>query len=228
MSAIVEVSGLFYRYEDGTEALSGVDFQLAAGASIALLGPNGSGKTTFALHLNGLLRASAGAILIDGLELTDPNLARIRRTVGLVFQDSDNQLFMPTVLEDVAFAPLASGRSAEEAEQLAREALRRVGMEHKGAKAPWQLSAGEKKRVAIAGILAAEAKVLVLDEPTTYLDPPGRKELITLLRDLPQAKVLITHDTAFASALTADAAFFQDGRIAARGPLDRIVERFDW
>ena len=228
MNPIVEVRGLHYSYEDGTEALRGLDFVLQPGAVVALLGPNGSGKTTFALHLNGLLRASAGSILIDGLDVSAKNLATIRRTVGLVFQDSDNQLFMPTVLEDVAFGPLAAGLRPEEAEAKAVDALRQVGMESKSGKAPWHLSSGEKKRVAIAGILASDPRLLVLDEPTTFLDPPGQRDLVTLLAQLPQAKILITHDVQFARTLSDDAAFFAEGRISARGPVDEIVRRFNW
>jgi len=228
MTPVVEVRGLQYAYEDGTEALRGIDFDLQPGETVALLGANGSGKTTFALHLNGLLKAGAGSIRINGLDLNPKNLAQIRRLVGLVFQDSDNQLFMPTVLEDVAFAPLAAGMKPAEAEAKALDALSRVGMEHKSGKAPWHLSSGEKKRVAIAGILASDPGLLVLDEPTTFLDPPGQRDLAALLSSLPQAKILITHDIPFARALADQAVFFQDGRIAARGPVDEIVTRFGW
>lgn len=228
MSRIVEVRGLCYAWEDGTEALRGIDFNLDAGQTVALLGPNGSGKTTFALHLNGLLQPSAGAVLIDGVAVRGKHLAAIRRKVGLVFQDSDNQLFMPTVLEDVAFAPLSAGLSPEQATDKAIAALRQVGMESKSGKAPWHLSSGEKKRVAIAGILASDPLLLVLDEPTTFLDPPGQRSLATLLAGLPQAKILITHDMPFARSLAAEAVFFQEGSITARGSLEQIVTQFDW
>lgn len=228
MSRIVEVRGLRYAWEDGTEALRGIDFDLEAGQTVALLGANGSGKTTFALHLNGLLRASAGSIQIEGLPVTDKHLPEIRRKVGLVFQDSDNQLFMPTVLEDVAFAPLTAGLTSARATEKAMAALRQVDMEAKAHKAPWHLSSGEKKRVAIAGILASDPSLLVLDEPTTFLDPPGQRSLATLLASLPQAKILITHDMTFARALTTEAVFFQEGKLAARGPLDEVIIRFGW
>jgi cobalt/nickel transport system ATP-binding protein len=166
--------------------------------------------------------------MIDGLPATEKNLREIRKRVGLAFQDSDNQLFMPSVREDVAFGPLASGMPQAEAAERAKAALDRVGLLKKADKAPWHLSAGEKKRAAIAGILATDARLLVLDEPTTFLDPPGQRALAELLASLPQAKILVTNDTAFARALTNDAAFFENGTIVARGPIDDIVRRFGW
>jgi cobalt/nickel transport system ATP-binding protein len=227
MSLIVEVRNLSYSYEDGTQALNGIDFELEDSATVALLGANGSGKTTFIHHLNGILQG-AGSVAIDGLPVTEKNLREIRRRVGLAFQDSDNQLFMPSVMEDVMFGPLASGMTQAAAGERARAALDQVGLLQKADKAPWHLSAGEKKRAAIAGILATDARLLVLDEPTTFLDPPGRRSLAALLATLPQAKILVTNDSDFARSLTDEAAFFKKGTIAARGRISDIVERFGW
>ena len=227
MKPLIEVRGLRFRYPDGTPALDGVDFTLAPGETVALLGPNGSGKTTFVLHLNGLL-AGEGSVEVAGVAVTAATAARVRHKVGMVFQDSESQLFMPTVLEDVAFGPLNLGMTPEAAVDRAREALAQVGMDATSGKAPYHLSAGEKKRVAIAGILAMRPEILVLDEPTTYLDPPAERTLVELLRGLPQAKIVVTHDLPFARALCARGVFFQKGRIAGDGLLEEIVTRFAW
>lgn len=224
---IVDIQQLSYQYPDGTMGLNLVDFQLREGETVALFGANGSGKTTFVLHLNGLL-TGRGRITVCGLELTPANLSAVRRKVGLVFQDSDEQLFMPSVIEDVAFGPMNQGLTSTEAIEKARIALRSVGMEHALIKAPYHLSAGEKRRVALAGVLVMNPAVLVLDEPTTYLDPPGQRELVALLRSLPQGKIIVTHDIPFAQALATRAVFFSGGKILAGGTVGEIVERFDW
>jgi len=228
---VIHVRGLRYRYPDGTQALDGVDFQLQPGECVAVFGPNGSGKTTFILHLNGLLHGE-GSVEVCGVRLEGSTgadaLAQVRAQVGLVFQNSDEQLFMPTVLEDVAFGPANLGLSAEETAERTREALAQVGMSEAAAKAPYHLSAGEKRRVALAGVLAMRPQILVLDEPTTSLDPPGQRELARLLRTLPQAKILVTHDAEFAAALASRAVFFEHGRIAGEGPVRDVIERFQW
>jgi cobalt/nickel transport system ATP-binding protein len=227
VNPLVHVRDLRYTFDNGVCALNGIHFELEANRTVALLGPNGSGKTTFALHLNGILRGS-GYVAIGGLEVKDANLTEIRRRVGIVFQDSDSQLFMPTVLEDVAFGPAVRGHPPAEANERAREALHLAGITALADRAPWQLSAGEKKRTALAGVLACEPELLVLDEPTTFLDPPGQRDFSRLLADLPQAKIIISHDVAFVRRLTEEAVFFWEGTIAARGPLAEIVQHYDW
>jgi cobalt/nickel transport system ATP-binding protein len=227
MEFLVHVRDLCYQYDDGTKALDGVNFYLFPGETVALFGANGSGKTTFVSHLNGLLRGP-GQIDVCGMRVAKNTLAAVRSKVGMVFQDSDEQLFMPTVLEDVAFGPLNLGMSRLEAVVKATRALTEVGMEHALDKAPYHLSAGEKKRVALAGVLAMNPEILVLDEPTTYLDPPGRRSLVELLRRLPQAKLIVTHDVQFALALATRAVFFENGKAIADGSVEEIVRRFDW
>jgi len=228
MSPLIQVTGLAYRYEDGTEALRGIDFHLDPGECVAILGANGSGKTTFVLHLNGLLTASSGTVKVCEMDVTKSNLPAIRRRVGLVFQDSDAQLFMPTVIEDVMFGPLNQGLSQTEAQRRALLALEQTGIAKLAQKAPYHLSSGEKRRAALAGILAMDPEVLVLDEPTTFLDPPGQRDLRDLLKALRQAKLIVTHDIPFARALATRAVFFDSGRVAAEGPVEEIIQRFDW
>ena len=227
MRPLIEARDLRFRYEDGTPALNGVDFILHAGETVAVLGANGSGKTTFVLHLNGLLQGE-GFLEVCGVQLDRKTVSQIRPKVGLVFQDSESQLFMPTVLEDVAFGPLNRGLDANSARTRAMQALEQVGMKSAALKAPYHLSAGEKKRAAIAGILAMDPEILVLDEPTTSLDPPGQRALAELLRSLPQGKILVTHDIPFALALCSRAVFFRGGRIVAEGSVAELAARFDW
>ncbi len=227
MSPVIEVKGLRYTYEDGTEALAGVDFTLYPGETVALLGANGSGKTTFLLHLNGLLRGE-GTVRVCGIEVGPRTLREVRAKVGVVFQDADEQLFMPTVLEDVAFGPLNQGSAPEQSVMRARAALARVGLSGVEHRAPYHLSAGEKRRVALAGVIVMEPEILILDEPTTYLDPPAQRNLVQLLASLPQAKVVATHDIHFAAALASRALFFERGSAVKEGSLHELVNLFHW
>ena len=224
---VVDVRGLQYTYPDGTPALRGIDFQLAAGESVAILGANGSGKTTFLLHLAGLI-GGEGELRIGGIPLTSDTLSDVRAKIGYVFQDSDDQLFMPTVLEDVAFGPLHTGMDPVESLQRANEILATLGISHLANRAPYHLSAGEKKRAALAGVLVMKPEVLVFDEPTTFLDPPGQNDLARLLSALPQAKLIATHDVYFARRVATRAVFFADGRITGDGPVEAIADRFHW
>lgn len=227
MTPLIQARNLRHRYEDGTIALDGVDFDLVPGETVALLGRNGSGKTTFVLQLTGLLHGD-GEILICGERVTKESLGKIRSRVGMVFQDSDEQLFMPTVLEDVCFGPRNLGIEPGAATERAHRYLSEVGMLGAIHRAPYHLSAGEKRRVALAGVLAMEPEILILDEPTTFLDPPAQRDLVKTLRSLPQAKVLVTHDIPFARALATRAVFFEQGKIAAQGSLEEIVRRYVW
>ena len=227
MDPAIQVRDLQFTYPDGTRALAGIHLSIAAGDAVALLGPNGSGKTTLALHLNGLL-SGTGEIRVCGERVEKKNLPRIRQKVGLVFQEADDQLFMPTVHEDVCFGPLNLGLPAEEADRAAEAALKRVGLEGAGSRAPYHLSAGEKRRAALAGVLAMNPEILVLDEPTTFLDPPGRASLIALLRSLRQTKMIITHDLDLARELCLRALFLERGRVVCDGPVDQVIARVGW
>jgi len=227
MEPLIRVTNLRHRYDDGTQALDGVDFVLYPRETVALFGPNGSGKTTFLLHLVGLLEGEGG-VEVCGLPLGKKNYSRIRQKVGILFQDSDDQLFMPTVFDDVAFGPLNLGLERKEVEHRVRQCLRLVQMEEAAARAPYHLSAGEKRRVALAGVLAMEPEILILDEPVTFLDPPGRAALLEILHKLPQAKIIVSHDIDLARELATRAVFLQHGRIAGAGSVEEMVVRFEW
>ena len=194
MSKYLKINNLAYTYPDGHKALEGIDFSINKGESIAILGPNGAGKTTLILHLNGILGELKGEIEVDGLEYSTENIGKIRKTVGVVFQDPDDQLFMPTVIEDVMFGPKNFGYSNEESETNAVEALKMVGMENFQDRPPHHLSFGQKRKVAIATVLASKPKLLVLDEPASNLDPASRRDLIDILIKLDISIILVTHD----------------------------------
>jgi cobalt/nickel transport system ATP-binding protein len=227
MQPVVEVVDLRFNYPDGTPALQGVDFSLHAHETVAVFGANGSGKTTFLLHLVGLLQGR-GKIQVCGKELEDSTLRFARQKIGVLFQDSDDQLFMPTVEEDVAFGPLNMGLPAGEVRGRVARCLELVGMQHAGPRAPYHLSAGEKRRVALAGVLATDPDIIALDEPATFLDPPARAQLVKILSSLPQAKLIVTHDVDLARMLASRAVFFEKGRIAGAADVESIIERFQW
>lgn len=211
----LEVTGLSFSYPDGHEALRDVDLHVHHGERVALLGPNGAGKTTLLLHLNGIFRPSSGKVRVAGLDISDDSLMEVRRRVGLVFQDPDDQLFMPTVGQDVAFGPANFGIEGEELENRVTEALGAVSMLGAVDRAPHHLSYGERRRVAIATVLAMRPEILVLDEPTSNLDPASRRELIEALRSLPITQLLVTHDLPFALELCPRSLVMDDGRIVA-------------
>jgi cobalt/nickel transport system ATP-binding protein len=226
MNPAVEVKNLRYRYHDGTEALRGVSFQVAAGECVGLLGPNGSGKSTVLLHLNGVLPekpGTGGDVAIHGETVRMENLGGVRRQVGLLFQDPDDQLFCPTVAEDVAFGPQQLGLGAAETAERVRRALAQVGLPEHGHRATHHLSQGEKRRVCLAGVLACEPTVLVLDEPTSDLDPRGRREFKALLRQVPGTKVIATHDLELVVELCSRAIVLDRGLVVADGPVVELL-----
>ena len=224
---LINVRDLTFRYPDGTRALRGISFALHKAETVAIFGANGSGKTTFLNHLVGLLQGE-GSVTVCGMDLNDSNLSAIRQRVGMLFQDSDDQIFMPTIEEDVAFGPLNLGLDADTVQQRVNRSLEQVGLNGQRKRPPHHLSAGERRRAALAGILAMEPEILLLDEPATFLDPPARKGLVRTLRSLPQAKILVTHEVAFAESLSDRAVFFKDGTVAAEGSVSEVASRFDW
>lgn len=183
-----------YRYPNGYEALCGVSFRITHGEKVALVGANGAGKSTLLLHTNGLLMPSQGGVVLGGIALTRRTLPLVRQSVGLVFQDSDNQLFMPTVEEDVAFGPSNMRLEPEEIRRRVTEALDAVGALDLRGESPFRLSGGQKRRVAIATVLAMEPSVLVMDEPTSNLDPRARRQIIDLIRRFSHTTLIATHD----------------------------------
>lgn len=219
----VQVDRVTYAYPDGTPALADVSFTVPAGYSLALVGANGAGKSTLLLQLNACLLPSSGTVRIGDLPVNRASAPQVRREVGLVFQDADDQLFMPTVLEDVAFAPRHRGLSPAEAEGLALAALERVGMAHLRDRAPYRLSAGEKRAVAIATVLAQEPSVLALDEPSANLDPRARRRLIDLLGSFGHTRIIATHDLELGLAVCDQTAVLDGGRLVAQGPTRAIL-----
>ncbi|MFD9881548.1 energy-coupling factor ABC transporter ATP-binding protein [Streptomyces alboflavus] len=225
--ASLEVTGLAYAYPDGHQALFGVDLRIARGERVALLGPNGAGKTTLVLHLNGILTAGAGSVTVAGLPVGKRHMAEIRRKVGIVFQDPDDQLFMPTVREDVAFGPAAAGVRGPELEARVLKALGQVGMAAYVDRPPHHLSFGQRRRVAVATVLAMEPEILVLDEPSSNLDPASRRELADILRSLDVTVLMVTHDLPYALELCPRALILSEGVIAADGPTGALLSDAD-
>ena len=219
----VEVTSLHFHYPDGHEALAGLDLRIEPGQRVALLGPNGAGKTTLALHLNGIHVADTGSVRIGGLLVAEPDLPEVRRRVGLVFADADDQLFMPTVGEDVAFGPANLGLRGAQLDQRIDEALVAVGAGHLRNRTPHHLSGGERRRVALATVLAMRPDVLVLDEPTSGLDPAGRRELVDVLRDLAITQLVITHDLPFALELCPRSVIVDGGQVVADAPTGDLL-----
>ncbi len=226
MTLALEVKDLSFSYPDGKPALRSVSFSIEAGECVGVIGPNGAGKSTLLLHLNGLLPehlSEPARIMVSGQPLDREHVREIRRQVGLVFQDADDQLFCPTVFEDVAFGPQQLGLTPDEVAARVRTALESVGLIGFEDRAPHRLSGGEKRRVCIAGVLACQPSVLVLDEPTSDLDPRGRRELKQLLRDIPITRIIATHDLEMVAQLCSRVLVIDGGQIVAQGPAVKIL-----
>jgi len=219
----IQIKDLSFNYPDGHPALSDIQFTVEVGERVAMVGPNGAGKSTLLLHLNGILIPNQGTIVINGLILDKQNQGRIRAMVGQVFQQPDDQLFSPTVYEDVAYGPIYMGLPVSEIETRVRNALSAVHMDDYAQRVPFHLSTGEKKRISIATVLSMDSKILALDEPTAGLDPRARNDLIWLLEELEQTMVIATHDLDFARQTCARTVVMDRGRIVADGPTDQIL-----
>jgi len=221
---IVEADRLSYTYPDTMCGIKDISFRITHGESVAVVGANGAGKSTLLQHLNGYLIPSTGTVRIGDYPLTKKNLHTVRRSVGMVFQDPDDQLFMPTVFDDIAFGPLNLGLPVDEVSLKVVEALDRVGARHLENRAPYKLSGGEKRSVAIASVLVMSPDILVMDEPSSNLDPMARKRLIALLQSFEHTKIIATHDLDLAMDICERTIVLYDGHITADGPTMDIFQ----
>ncbi len=221
---IIEANDLHFTYPDGTVGLDGISFRISHGESVAVVGENGSGKSTLLLHLSGCLFASKGRLRIGDTYLEQKTLNIVRRTVGMVFQNPDDQLFMPTVFDDVAFGPLNLGLTYLEAERKAMDALKTVGAEHLRNRPPYKLSQGEKRAVSIATVLSMSPDILVMDEPTSSLDPKSRRKLIELLKTFRHSKIIATHDLDMAMDLCERTIVLHQGKVTADGETLKLFQ----
>ncbi|HRD11225.1 MAG TPA: ABC transporter ATP-binding protein [Mycobacterium sp.] len=219
----IRVENLSYHYPDGRVALDGVDLNIAPGERVAILGPNGAGKTTLMLHLNGVLSAGSGTVEIGGMALNRKNLREIRRRVGVVFQDPDDQLFMPTVAQDVAFGPANFGVTGDALAERVQAALEIVSMTEHADRSPAHLSGGQRRRAALATVLACEPEILVLDEPSANLDPVARRELAETLATLSATMVIVTHDLPYAAQLCERAIVLDSGVVVADDSVTAVL-----
>ena len=217
MEPVIEIRNLSFSYPDGKQALAGINLLVQPGEKVALVGANGAGKSTLLYHLNGIFTGS-GMIRVNQLELNKNNLPRVRAMVGLVFQNPDDQLFSPTVYEDVAYGPTYQGFDPHIVREKVALALKAVHMEDYTLRNPYHLSSGEKKRIAIATVLSMQPQILAFDEPTAGLDPRARRELIDLLLELQQTMIIATHDMNMVEQLTPRTVLLNHGKIVADGP----------
>jgi cobalt/nickel transport system ATP-binding protein len=226
-STAVEVTDLRFAYPDGRAVLHGIDLRVGAGERVALLGPNGAGKTTLVLHLLGVLRPDAGRVHVGGVEVTERTLPAVRRLVGLVFQDPDDQLFSPTVRADVAFGPAQLGLRGGDLDARVDEALGAVGLTEMADRPPHHLSVGQRRRAALATVLAMHPQVLVLDEPTANLDPASRRDLADIVAGLALTVLTVTHDLSFAAQLSPRSVVLDGGVVVADGPTAGLLASRD-
>lgn len=219
---VIDICDLSFAYPDGQAVLHHVDLRIQQGERVAIVGPNGAGKSTLMLHLNGILKGE-GSVRIDGMEVTGPNLKKVRALVGMVFQNPDDQLFSPTVFDDVAYGPIYMGLTKDEVQRRVAWALQQVGMEGYASRVSHHLSLGEKKRIAIATVLAMKPSILVLDEPSADLDPRSRRALIRLLKGLTQTLVISSHDLRLVKELCPRMVILDEGRIVADGRTSELL-----
>jgi cobalt/nickel transport system ATP-binding protein len=219
---VIEIKNLSFSYPDGHQGLQNVDLVVCPGENLAVIGPNGAGKSTLLLHLNGILRGNS-TVKVCGLAVEENNLKEIRKRVGLVFQDPEDQLFSLSVFDDVAFGPISMGYSEAEVLQRVTRALKWVGMGGYEQRSPHHLSFGEKKRIAIATVLSLDPEVLVIDEPTSNLDPRSKWSLIALLEQLPMTKMIATHDLELVRVLCHRTVLMDEGKVVADGVTEAIL-----
>lgn len=222
MDKAIEIINLEYSYPDKTKALNGINLEIMQGESVALVGANGAGKSTLLLHLNGINRGQ-GKINILGLPMEDKNLKKIRSLVGMVFQNPDDQLFLPTVFDDVSFGPMNMGLDKEEVKRRTEKALQAVGMADFAHKLPHHLSFGQKKRISIATVLSMEPEILVLDEPTSNLDPRNRRNLVELLKGFSTTKIIATHDMGMVADICQRVVIMAGGQVVADGSVEEML-----
>lgn len=222
MSIVLEIDHLSFSYHDGHQALRDINLNINAGESVGLIGPNGAGKSTLLLHLNGIIQSN-GSVKVLGMPVKGNNLKSIRSKIGMVFQDPNDQLFSPTVFDDVAFGPLNMGLPSEEVRQRVFQALNSVDMSSYEDRSSHHLSTGEMKRISIATVLSMSTEILVLDEPTSNLDHRSKQSLIRLLKQLPMTKIIATHDLDIVRILCERTILLDEGRVVADGPTEEIM-----
>jgi cobalt/nickel transport system ATP-binding protein len=223
VTPVLELEQLAFAYPDGRQVLFGIDLTVQEGERVAILGPNGAGKTTLVLHLNGTLQGGHGAVRVDGVPVAKANLREIRRRVGIIFQDPDDQLFMPTVRDDVAFGPANLGYRGAELDARVADALGQVGMLDFADRPPHHLSYGQRRRVAAATVLAMDPRILVLDEPSSNLDPQARREFAEIVLQLGLTTLMVTHDLPYALELCPRAVVLNEGVVVADGPTRELL-----